>query len=85
MTGVDISGELRDLADSVQALERELADTQNQLAESAKANEQLQLELDEAVNAMLFAESDVEVYELLADLKRGLLTIDEVLERTVGR
>jgi ABC-type transporter Mla subunit MlaD len=85
MTVVDISGEMRELADAVEQLERQLEDKVRELDGAQEEIGRLNVELDDALAQIVFAESDAEVYELLADVKRGLLTVDELLDRTVGR
>lgn len=67
----DLEGELRTARDEIRDLNERLDTAQGRVAE-------LELEVIEA-------EADDEVYELIGDVKRGVLSIEELFDRTVGR
>lgn len=85
MTGVDLAGELRELAEAVGQAEAHLAAAVER-AESAEAEAStLRTAVAELELEVTVAEADDEVYELIADVKRGLMTVEELIERTVGK
>lgn len=66
------------LSDEVAQLEDELDHALERAAQLEKRNIELAAEAD-----MLDWQQDV--FDLIADVKRGVITIDELYERTVGR
>jgi hypothetical protein len=83
-TGVDLSGELRELAIAVGELEEQLA-TAVARAERAEGDvAELRLQVAD-MEEQRTTQWDDDVWELIGDLKRGLIDKDEFLDRTVGR
>jgi septal ring factor EnvC (AmiA/AmiB activator) len=81
----DLSGEIHDIATAVEELEDQLATSQERVGELEHTVDQLNQAIEHLQEQVIWAEADEEAYELLADFRRGLINVDELLERTVGR
>ncbi len=84
ITLTDLSDRLGSVVGEVAQMESDFFDARSEVkrltSELAEANRKL----GEQDLQLLEAQADREVYELIADHKRGVISTDELYERTVG-